>query len=1021
MSFRIHTGCGRKTAAAAATFATAALIVLASLSTANAACTPPAAGVGNPPPGSTVTCSGATTDQNGTSGYGTGDEGGIIINVVSGATLTGSAVHGIRVGDATVNNSGAITGALNGVAAEIGAVTVTNSGSIVGTANYAVSGLDVTVINNFGASLTGGSRAVRANQGSAVVTNFGSISGVETAVFGIVSATVTNGVGASIIGGDFGVTAMGIVNVTNAGSITATTAAAIEGGVAIVTNNAGGTILGAENGIRAGAGSATVTNSGSITGTLFDGVRGETDVTVTNNSGGTIAGGFNGIVSVTGSVTVVNSGTISGMTFDGVAAMTSANVTNNAGATISSGGLGILGNSNSSIFNAGTIYGGVVAIALNGSNSSIFNAGTINGDFGAIAFSGSGNTLTLAPTSVITGDVVGTGADTFQLGGTGPGTFNIASLSNAAQYQGFGTFNKVGNSVWTLTGTSTFAGPVNVNSGTLSVNGNFASASAVTVNAGGVLGGNGTVGSTTINGGTLAPGNSIGLLTVQGNLVLTAAASYMVEVSPANADRTNVTGVATLGGATVNASFAAGTYVARQYTIVNATGGVSGTFSSLVNTNLPPGFNSSLSYNGNNAYLNIELTQAQYSGLSINQRNVANALTNFFNTTGGIPLVFGSLTPAGLTQVSGELATGSQQTTFDAMTQFMGLMTDPFIGGRGDGVGSSTGAVSFADEDAGASVHAANGERRSGSERDARALMTSGMTTKAVPHAPTFEQRWSVWGAGFGGSQTTDGNATLGSNTATSRIGGVAVGADYRFSPYTLAGFALAGGGTNFSLVNGLGSGHSDLFQAGAFVRHSAGAAYISGALAYGWQDITTDRTVTIAGIDRLTARFNANAFSGRVEGGYRFVVPWMGTGLTPYAAGQFTTFDLPDYAESVVSGSNTFAVNYASKSVTASRSELGIRTDKSWVMRDAILTLRGRAAWAHDFNPDRSIAATFQTLPGASFVVNGAANARDAALTTASAEMKFVSGISLAASFEGEFSGVTRSYAGKGVARYAW
>jgi outer membrane autotransporter protein len=170
-----------------------------------------------------------------------------------------------------------------------------------------------------------------------------------------------------------------------------------------------------------------------------------------------------------------------------------------------------------------------------------------------------------------------------------------------------------------------------------------------------------------------------------------------------------------------------------------------------------------------------------------------------------------------------------------------------------------------------------------------------------------------------------------------------------------------------------------------------------------------------------LTARFNANAFSGRVEGGYRFVVPWMGTGLTPYAAGQFTTFDLPAYAESAVSGSNTFAVNYASKSVTASRSELGIRTDKSWVMRDAILTLRGRAAWAHDFNPDRSIAATFQTLPGASFVVNGAANARDAALTTASAEMKFVSGISLAASFEGEFSGVTRSYAGKGVARYAW
>ena len=42
--------------------------------------------------------------------------------------------------------------------------------------------------------------------------------------------------------------------------------------------------------------------------------------------------------------------------------------------------------------------------------------------------------------------------------------------------------------------------------------------------------------------------------------------------------------------------------------------------------------------------------------------------------------------------------------------------------------------------------------------------------------------------------------------------------------------------------------------QAGAFLRHNVGPAYLSAALAYGWQDITTDRTVTIAGIDQLRA-----------------------------------------------------------------------------------------------------------------------------------------------------------------------
>src|SRR6202043_3348712 len=239
--------------------------------------------------------------------------------------------------------------------------------------------------------------------------------------------------------------------------------------------------------------------------------------------------------------------------------------------------------------------------------------------------------------------------------------------------------------------------------------------------------------------------------------------------------------------------------------------------------------------------------------------------------------------------------------------------------------------------------------------------------------------------------------------------------------PFTLAGFALAGGGTNFS-VNGSGSGRSDLFQAGPFIRHAVGPAYISGALAYGWQDITTDRSVTIAGADRLRAEFNANAFSGRVEGGYRLVTPWIGgVGLTPYAAGQFTTFDLPAYAEQVLFGANTFALAYGSKSVTDTRSELGLRTDKSFAMQDAILTLRGRFAWAHDYNPDRSIGATFQTLPGASFVVNGAAQASDSVLTTASIERKWTNNWSIAATFEAKFSNVTTSYAGKGVVRHIW
>jgi autotransporter-associated beta strand protein len=575
-----------------------------------------------------------------------------------------------------------------------------------------------------------------------------------------------------------------------------------------------------------------------------------------------------------------------------------------------------------------------------------------------------------------------------------------------------------------LSGTNTYTGATNVNAGTLRAGSAaaFGSSSAFTVAAGatldlngfnktfGSLGGAGTVSgaNSTVTGsftpGSGTPGTSMAIV---GNLAFQSGALYMVQLNPTTSSFATVTGTATLTGATVNASFAGGSYVAKQYTILTATGGVNGTFNALANTNLPSGFTSTLSYDGNDAFLNLALVMS--SNLSTNQQNVANALTSFFNTNGSIPAVFGGLTPAGLTQASGETATGTQQTTFDAMNIFMGVMTDPFVAGRSDGASAGGNATGYADEDA--LAYAAKRRRN-----DALAAIY----TKA-PRAAGFDQRWSVWAAGFGGSQTTDGSAAVGSNTATSRIFGTAVGADYRFSPFTIAGFALAGGGTNFSVANG-GTGRSDLFQAGAFVRHTVGPAYISGALAYGWQDVTTNRTVSIAGIDQLQARFNANTYAGRVEAGYRFVTPVMGgIGITPYAAGQFTTFDLPAYAEQALAGTNAFALAYGTKSVTDTRSELGIRTDKSYAVQNGVLTLRGRLAWAHDYDPDRSIGATFQALPGASFVVNGAAQASDSALTTGSVEMKWMNGWSAAATFEGEFSEVTRSYAGKGSVRYAW
>jgi len=129
----------------------------------------------------------------------------------------------------------------------------------------------------------------------------------------------------------------------------------------------------------------------------------------------------------------------------------------------------------------------------------------------------------------------------------------------------------------------------------------------------------------------------------------------------------------------------------------------------------------------------------------------------------------------------------------------------------------------------------------------------------------------------------------------------------------------------------------------------------------------------------------------------------------------------LPSYTEQVASGANTFALSYNGKDVTATRSELGLRSEKAVALDDSTLMLRGRLAWAHDFNTDRNVQATFQALPGSAFVVNGATPAADTALTTVAAEMLWRNGWSASATADAQLSDTTHSYSGKGVVRYSW
>ena len=320
--------------------------------------------------------------------------------------------------------------------------------------------------------------------------------------------------------------------------------------------------------------------------------------------------------------------------------------------------------------------------------------------------------------------------------------------------------------------------------------------------------------------------------------------------------------------------------------------------------------------------------------------------------------------PAAFARLNGAHQTGGAATDNDYI-----VMEHQLIKTRTslDGFGSTSGSASPFAERERFNAYAA---KQQGAARDAFAKFP----TKAdVARNDLFDQRWSVWGAAYGGGSTTDGNAALGSNNArrarSASPPARTTGSRRRRWPALRWPAAAPISASTASAPDGRTCSRPAPSCATTSV-----AAYVTGALAYGWQDVTTDRTVTVAGVDRLRAEFNANAWSGRVEGGYR--TSRRGWASRPMPPASSPPIDLPAYAEQVLSGSNTFALNYAAKDVTASRTELGVRADKSFAMQNAILTLRGRAAWAHDFNTDRSITAMFQTLPGATFVVNGAAQA---------------------------------------------
>ncbi len=809
---------------------------------------------------------------------------------------------------------------------------------------------------------------------------------------------------------------------------------------------------------NASAAGATINNSAFGAGTAFNGVSTASTATITNfNQAGT---DFND-ASTAGNATIRNAGT------GGSGGRTAFNGTSNAGtATITNSGGFVSFNGNASAANAriandetSTAFRSIAFNDASTAGSAVISTGSLSPPSAGVSFFDTSNAGTATITANSRGSVTfqdssdarqatlianSGGTVSFRLSSTGNqarlianagGTIAINQLTgagtSAGSLEGLGTMTlgakrltigtnnlstefggviqgaggslvKAGSGTLTLTGNNTYTGATVVDGGLLAINGGFAS-SGVTVNAGGALGGSGAVPSTVIgSGGTLAPGNSIGTITINGSLGFSAGSVYAVEVSPTAADRTVVTGAATLAG-TVQASFAAGSYIYRSYTILSAAGLGGTTFNRLTTSNLPRGFAAALSYSGTEVFLTLTMARpVPGDGYTINQTAVFNGIANSFDLTGGLPGDFTDLTAGNLTQISGESATGGAPASFLLMDIYLNLMLDPFTGAR---PAADARAIGFAPET----------PRRANAASAANAY--AAMTPRDRP--ARHPGGWNVWASAFGGSEKNGGNSTTGSHTNTTRAGGLAVGADYRVEAATL-GFSLAGAGTDWGLSDNLGGGRSDTFLAGAYVSKRWGASYASAALAYAWSDVSTDRNLMLGGTGDLSGGYHADTLGARLEAGHRWAAgPF---GLTPYAALQARRYRAPGYAETASTGTGTFALAYDAQKVDATATELGAWFDHATMLSpSATLTWRTRLAWSHEYNRDRTVTATFQTLPGSGFTVEGAAAPADTALVSAGFEFAYDTGWTIGAKFDGKFADGYQSYRGNATVRYAW
>jgi fibronectin-binding autotransporter adhesin len=505
------------------------------------------------------------------------------------------------------------------------------------------------------------------------------------------------------------------------------------------------------------------------------------------------------------------------------------------------------------------------------------------------------------------------------------------------------------------------------------------------VNNSGLLKGTGVIDGNLWNNGIVAPGNSPGTLTVNGNYVQTSNGTLQIELG----DLLLVSGNASLAGRLQ--LVAAGKLKYGQQIVFLQAGSSSGEFDEIVVPNPSKNRGRVLTEGGTGTLL-IAPTSYTLVAETTNQRNVAKALDVFIpekandRETVSIALDLQSAEqyPAAFDQIAPTyhetVANITLEQAFVQSQQLNQRFSAVRLGARGfQAIGIESPLVH---------------------DKDGKSVFDAKDAKQHIPQSEIPNPNWSLWAMGNGLFGRMTGIGQLPNQNFNS--GGFLVGADYTLGGDTVVSVdgrqrsavpALAVGlygGYQYTWADAGDSGNTQINSAlfGGYASYTQGGFYADGIVGGGYNGYRVRRGITFSTIDR-TARSQPNGgqFNASLNLGYDWELGKFTLG--PIAGMQYAYAGIAPFSET---GADSLDLRVGQQNVNSLRTTFGGRVAYTWNVTERVAIIpEVRMFWQHEFlNNPRNISSALDGGSGPTFGYETSAPARDSVFAGAGVSAQF-------------------------------